>query len=74
MEPPPTLDRSEIFDARLAAEALNLLAPAIYRASVTGKRITVTAPDAETADAFRAVLDITVVDRPTDRLITVVEA
>ncbi len=57
--------------ASLVVLAVNTLSPASMRASAHGKPVTVTVPDEETAAVFRAALDLTVVERPTDALISI---
>ncbi len=56
---------------RLVAEALEVLSPASFRASVVGREISVTVDDEATAEVFRAALEQTAATRPTDRLIVV---
>ena len=57
--------------AELVELAMNTLAPASMRASAHGKPVTVTVPDEGTAAVFRAALELTVAERPTDALITI---
>ncbi|MDX1485548.1 MAG: hypothetical protein R3229_13825 [Alphaproteobacteria bacterium] len=57
--------------ARFVALALDTLAPALARTTVHGRPVTVTVPDSETALVFRAALDLTAVNRPTDSLIEI---
>ncbi len=54
--------------------ALNILAPALNRATTTGKKVTVTVPDARTGAIFRAALEQSQQIRATDRLIDIVIA
>jgi hypothetical protein len=55
----------------LTVMALNILAPALSRATTTGKKVTVTVPDRRTADIFRAALSQSQQTRATDRLIDI---
>ena len=57
--------------ARLVALAMNSLSPASARAACLGRPVTVTVADQATAVVFRKALDLTVADRPTDRLIDI---
>ncbi len=52
--------------------AVNRLGPATLRTATNGKALTVTVPDARTADIFRAALDEMQKTRRTDRLVAVV--
>lgn len=52
--------------------AVNRLGPATLRTATNGKALTVTVPDARTADIFRAALDEMQKTRCTDRLVAVV--
>lgn len=71
----PVLPRQpETDQGALVALALQRLSPACIRAAVTGVQQTVTVPDAETAEAFRAALAITVKDRQSDALVKIVIA
>jgi hypothetical protein len=58
----------------LTVMALNILAPALSRATTTGKKVTVTVPDAQTGAIFRAALKQSQQTRATDRLIDIVMA
>lgn len=57
--------------AEIVARALDSLAPATARAAVHGHPIMVTVDDEDTAQVFRAALDLTAVNRPTDGLIEI---
>ncbi len=57
--------------AAAVASALDILAPASARAAVHGAPVTVTVNDEDTAQVFRAALELTAVNRPTDGLIEV---
>ena len=59
-------------EAQLVAEALQSLAPAISRAALYGKPVTVTVADHHTAEVYRAALVRTASQRSTDRLVSVV--
>jgi hypothetical protein len=50
------------------------LSPACVRAAVTGVPQTITVPDAETAEVFRAALALSAKERPSDQLIRIVVA
>jgi hypothetical protein len=52
--------------------AVNRLGPATLRTATNGRALTVTVPDARTADIFRAALDEMQKTRRTDRLVAVV--
>ena len=54
--------------------ALNILAPALSRATTTGKKVTVTVPDRRIGEIFRAALTQSQQTRATDRLIDIVVA
>jgi len=56
----------------LTVMALNILAPALSRATTTGKKVTVTVPDQRTGEIFRAALVQSQQTRATDRLIDIV--
>lgn len=56
----------------LTVMALNILAPALSRATTTGKKVTVTVPDERTGEIFRAALVQSQQTRATDRLIDIV--
>jgi hypothetical protein len=56
----------------LTVIALNILAPALSRATTTGKKVTVTVPDERTGEIFRAALVQSQQTRATDRLIDIV--
>lgn len=58
----------------LTVMALNILAPALSRATTTGKKVTVTVPDPRTGEIFRAALVQSQQIRTTDRLIDIVVA
>jgi hypothetical protein len=58
----------------LTVMALNILAPALSRATTTGKKVTVTVPDQRTGEIFRAALMQSQQTRATDRLIDIVTA
>ena len=51
--------------------AVNRLGPATMRAVSSGMPVTVAAPDAQTAEIFRAALSQMGKSRPTDRLVSV---
>ena len=55
----------------LTVMAVERLGPAAWRAILSGTPVTVTAPDAETVEIFRAALRRMAEDRPTHRLISV---
>jgi hypothetical protein len=57
--------------ARPVALALNSLSPASARAACLGRPVTVTVADQATVVVFRKALDLTIVDRSTDRLIDI---
>lgn len=57
--------------AELVANALDILAPASARAAVHGRPVRVTVGDEATAEIFRAALELSSVNRPTDALIDV---
>ena len=59
-------------EAKIVAEALLRLAPAMFRAALYGLPVSVKAPDARTADVFRAALLHNAAERPTNRLVKVV--
>ena len=59
-------------EAKLVADALQLLAPAISRAALYGKPVTVRVADGHTAEVYRAALVHTASQRSTDRLVSVV--
>jgi len=67
--PQPGIDRAE-----LVALAMLRLSPACVRAAVTGVPQTITVPDAETAEVFRAALALSAKERPSDQLIRIVVA
>ena len=52
--------------------AVNRLGPATLRTATSGRALTVTVPDARTADIFRAALDEMQKTRLTDRLVAVI--
>lgn len=56
----------------LVALAINELGPASYRAAIFGRPITVTVPDEATAEVYRAAVDLSCKDRPTNHLIRIV--
>jgi hypothetical protein len=56
----------------MIAFAIDRLGPASVKASWVGLPIEIDVPDAATAAAFRAALDLTRQRRSTDRLITIV--
>jgi hypothetical protein len=58
----------------LTVMVLNILGPALSRATTTGKKVTVTVPDERTGDIFRAALAQSQQTRATDRLIDIVTA
>ena len=58
-------------EAKLVAEALQLLAPAISRAALYGKPVTVNVADPHIAEVYRAALVRTASQRSTDRLVSV---
>jgi hypothetical protein len=58
----------------LTVLALNILGPALSRATTTGKKVTVSVPDARTGAIFRAALAQSQQTRATDRLIDIVIA
>ena len=61
-------------EAQLIAEALGCLAPAISRAALYGRPVTVKVADNYTAEVYRAVLVRTASQRSTDRLVSVTVA
>jgi len=63
----PTID-----PVALTMLAVNRLGPATLRTATSGKALTVSVPDARTADIFRAALDQMQKTRLTDRLVAVV--
>lgn len=60
--------------AALVALAIDLLSGASVRAAASGKPVSVSVPDAETAAVFEAALALTAKRRVTDRLLTIVVA
>jgi len=66
----PLEDRSAEIDRLVVA--LTKLTPAVVRATLGGRPVTVTVPDAETAELFLSALEITSRNRATDRLIQIV--
>jgi hypothetical protein len=64
-----TLDTKTV---EMIAFAIDRLGPASVKASWVGRPIEIDVPDAATAAAFRAALDLTRQRRSTDRLITIV--
>lgn len=69
-DPAPSMETDLDADrARLVALAMNSLSPASARTACLGRPVTVTVPDEATAVVFRKALELTIVDRPTDRLI-----
>lgn len=72
----PVADPAPMTDAYagravLVATALDCLAAATTRAAVHGRPVTVTVDDEATAEVFRAALDLTAANRPTDGLIEI---
>lgn len=63
-------DRSAEIDRLVLA--LTKLTPAVVRATLGGRPVTVTVPDVETAELFLSALEITSRSRATDRLIDIV--
>ena len=63
----PTID-----PVALTMMAVNRLGPATVRTAANGKALTVTVPDARTAEIFRAALSEMQKTRTTDRLVDVV--
>ena len=61
-------------EVELVALALERLSPACMRCAVTGLPQTVTAPDARTAEVFRAAIAASAKGRASDRLVKVVVA
>jgi hypothetical protein len=61
-------------DAALVAEALVQLAPAASRAALYGTEVTVRLDDQRLAEVFRAALEQTAKERPTNRLVKIVVA
>jgi hypothetical protein len=61
-------------EAKLLAEALQCLAPAISRAALYGKPVTVNVANPHTAEVYRAALVHTALQRSTDRLVSVAVA
>lgn len=61
-------------EAELVALALERLSPACMRSAITGLPQTVTVPDAQTAEVFRAALAASAKGRMSDRLVKVVAA
>ena len=59
-------------ESQLVAEALQSLAPAISRAALYGRPVTVRVADGRTAEVYRGALARTASQRSTDRLIQVV--
>lgn len=60
--------------ATLVAMALTRLSPACARVAVTGLPLTVTVPDAYTAEVFRAAIAQSAKERASDRLVRIVVA
>ena len=58
--------------AALVAFAIDRLSGASVRAAASGKPVSVSVPDAETAAVFEAALALTSKRRVTDRLLTIV--
>lgn len=70
-----TLAAQQISDqATLVALALTRLSPACARVAVTGLPLTVTVPDAHTAEVFRAAIAKSAKERPSDRLVRIAVA
>lgn len=61
-------------EAKMIAEALVKLSPAVSRAALYGLPVTVNAGDVRTAEVFRAALARTAANRSTDRLVCVTVA
>ena len=61
-------------EAQMVAKALCCLAPAISRAALYGKPVTVQVADNHTAEVYRAALVHTAEQRSTDRLVSVTVA
>ena len=57
---------------RLVSFAINALGPASYRAAIFGKPVTVAVENEEMAEVMRAAVDLSSVERPTNRLIRIV--
>lgn len=72
-EPVPKRQTGEAHDdpARLLECALTTLMPALMRATIHGRPVTIDVADEETAAAFRAVLSKTREDHPTNDLIRI---
>ena len=68
LRPPPVDDDR----AALVALAIDRLSGASVRAAASGKPVSVSVPDAETAAVFEAALALTSKRRVTDRLLTIV--
>jgi hypothetical protein len=68
LPPPGALDRKTV---EMIAFAIDRLGPASVKACAVGRPIAIDVPDAATAAAFRAALDLTGQRRSTDRLITI---
>ena len=67
----PTPASADADPVRLVALAINELGPASYRAAIFGKPITVTVADEATADVYRAAVELSCKDRPTNHLIRI---
>jgi hypothetical protein len=70
----PDSAASRAAEAHMIAAALGCLAPAISRAALYGKPVTVKVADQHTAEVYRAVLAHTASQRSTDRLVQVTVA
>ena len=61
-------------DVELVTLALERLSPACMRTAITGVPQTVTVPDSQTADVFRAAIAASTKGRMSDRLVNIVVA
>lgn len=68
-EPAPTDAACD--PVKLVSLAINALGPATYRAAIFGRPITVTVPDEATAEVFRAAVQLSCRERPTNHLIRI---
>lgn len=67
----PTPATAAADPVKLVARAINDLGPASYRAAIFGVPVTVTVPDEATAEVFRAAVEFSCKERPTNHLIRV---
>ncbi len=70
----PDSAATRAIEAQMVAKALGCLAPAISRAALYGRPVTVQVTDNHTAEVYRAALVHTASQRSTDRLISVMVA